>query len=163
MKNFNILFLSLLLLATAIHAEDKIYSFIGVQTSATQYEKVSTPTVGIKYGKQSKNIRTSIAYNYGKNSNNQYHTLIMQIDTGVLTNTFKDSALKPYLGASFGIMQHNNNSFNDKGYLYGANAGVTYLFNDVIDLDLGYRFMKTSKMENLSKINDLSFSMHYFY
>jgi len=163
MKKFNILFLPLLFLATAIHAEDKIYSFIGVQTSATQYEKVSTPTLGVKYGKQSKNMRTSIAYNYGEKTKNKYHTLIMQIDTGVLTNTFKNSVLKPYLGASVGIMQHNHNSLKDKGYLYGANAGLTYLLNDVVDLDLGYRFMKTAKIEDLSKINDLSFSMHYFY
>lgn len=163
MKKFNILFLSLLLLGTSIHAEDKIYSFIGVQTSATQYDTVSTPTLGIKYGKQSKKIRTSIAYNYGKKTNNEYHTLIMQIDTGVLTNTFKNSTLKPYLGASVGIMQHNNNSFKDKGYLYGANAGLTYLLNDVVDLDLDYRFMKTAKLEDIDKISDVTFSMHYFY
>lgn len=157
------LFLPLLLLSTSIQADDKLYSFIGVQASTTEYEKISTPTLGVKYGTQSRNMRTSLSYNYGEKTNNEYHTLIMQIDTGVLTNTFKDSALKPYLGASLGVMQHNNNSLKDKGYLYGANTGLTYLLNDVIDLDLGYRFMKTAKLEDLSKISDLSFSMHYFY
>lgn len=163
MKKFNILFLALLLLSSILHADDdKLYSFIGVQTSTSDYE-ATTPTLGIKYGKQSKNVRTSIAYNYGEESSNQYHSLLMQVDTGVLTNTFKEIPIKPYIGASFGVMQHDYNSRNDRGYLYGANAGLTYLLNDVVDLDLAYRFMKTSKLENINEINEFTFSMHYFY
>lgn len=164
MKNFNILLLSLLLLTSYIYAdEDKIYSFIGVQASSSEYETSSTPTVGLKYGRQSSNIRTSIAYNYGDQSDNEYHSLIMQIDTGILENSFRNIDLKPYIGASFGVMQHNHNTVKDRGYLYGANAGLTYLLSDDIDLDLAYRFMKTSKLENLDKISDVTFSMHYFY
>lgn len=163
MKKLNILFLPLLLLSTSIQAEDKLYSFIGVQTSTIKYQKVLTQTIGVKYGKQTKDIRTSISYNYGKKSNNNYHTLIMQIDTGVLKNRFKNSALKPYIGASVGVMEHTTNSNKDRGYIYGANAGLTYLLSDVVDLDLGYRFMKTVKLDDIDKINDLTFSMHYFY
>jgi opacity protein-like surface antigen len=63
-------------------------------------------------------------------------------------------------------MQQNDDSVipsRDRGYVYGVNTGLTYILNDAIDLDLGYRFLKTSKLENINKINDLTFSMHYFY
>ena len=167
MKKLNRLFLPILLLtSTAIQADDKIYSFIGVQTSAAEFEDTTAPTIGFKYGKQSENMRTSIAYSYGANSDKDYQTLIMQIDTGVLTNSFRDMAMKPYLGASFGVMQQKDSSVvpsTDRGYVYGANAGISYLLNDAIDLDLSYRYLKTSKLENIDKINDFIFSMHYFY
>ena len=166
MKKINTLFLPLLLLSSVLHADDKLYSFIGIQTSASKYESTSLPTVGVKYGKQTENLRTSIAYTYGEKSTNDYQTLLMQIDTGVLTNSFKDVALKPYIGASIGVMQQNDKSVvpsRDRGYVYGANAGISYILNDAIDLDLGYRYLKTSKLENIDEITDLTFSMHFFY
>jgi len=166
MKKLNKLFLPILLLTSVIHADDKIYSFMGIQTSVAKFENVSTPTVGIKYGKQSANMRTSISYNYGANGSDYYQTMLIQMDTGVLTNTFKDIALKPYVGATVGVMQQRDDSLvptRDRGYVYGVDAGLTYIVNDALDLDLGYRFLKTSKLENIDKINDLTFSMHYFY
>jgi hypothetical protein len=166
MKKINKLFLPLLLLTSLIHADDKIYSFIGVQTSATTFESDTVPTIGIKYGKQAENMRTSISYNYGEDGSNYYQTLLMQMDTGILTHAFKDIAFKPYLGATIGFMQQNDDGLvptRDRGYVYGIDTGFTYILNDTIDLDLGYRFLKTSKLENIDKINDLTFSMHYFY
>jgi len=166
MKTFNKLFLPLLLLSSVLNADDKIYSFIGIQTSATKFENVSAPTFGIKYGKQSNNLRTSISYNYGEKGSNYYQTAMMQIDAGILTRTFKDIAFKPYVGASIGIIQQNDDSLipsRDRGYVYGANTGFTYILSDAIDLDLGYRFLKTLDLENLDEIQDVTFSMHYFY
>jgi opacity protein-like surface antigen len=166
MKKINKLFLPILLLTSAIHADNKIYSFMGIQTSASKFEDVTTPTIGIKYGKQSENMRTSFSYNYGAKDSNYYQTLLVQIDTGILTNRFREMALKPYVGATIGVMQQNDDSLvptRDRGYVYGVNTGLTYILNDSIDLDLGYRFLKTSKLENIDKINDLTFSMHYFY
>jgi len=166
MKKIILLFLPIVLLSSSLFAQERLYSFIGVQTSTSKFDKITAPTIGVKYGKQSKDIRTAISYNYGKNSDDTFQTLIMQIDTGILTNTFKKSPLKPYIGASLGLIQHKNNnliSYTDKGYLLGANTGVTYIFNNNMDFDLGYRFLKTSKMKEIKDINDLSFSMHYFY
>ncbi len=166
MKKFNKLFLPLLLLSSMLNADDKIYSFIGIQTSASTFENESAPTFGIKYGKQSNNYRTSISYNYGEKGSNYYQTAMMQIDTGVLTRTFKDMAFKPYVGATIGVMQQNDDGLiptRDRGYIYGANTGFTYILNDAVDLDLAYRYLKTSKLENIDKIQDVTFSMHYFY
>ena len=166
MKKFILLFLSIILFSTSLFANEKLYSFIGVQASSSKFDKISTPTIGLKYGKQSKDIRTAIAYSYSSKSSNSFQSLIMQVDSGILTQTFKDIAFKPYLGLSFGVIQHSNMEllgYDDKGLVYGLNSGFSYIVNNNIDFDLGYRFLKTSKMKKLDKINDLSVSLHYFY
>jgi opacity protein-like surface antigen len=166
MKKTILLFLPLLLFSTVLYSNDKLYSFIGVQSSVSQFDNFSTPTIGLKYGKQSKDMRTSIGYRYGNTSNNTFQSLIMQIDSAILGQTFKDIVFKPYVGASFGLMQHKNIKllgYDDKGFVYGINTGLSYIVNNNIDLDLGYRFLKTSKMKNIDTINDISFAMHYFY
>lgn len=141
---------------------DKIYSFIGVQTSMSHYEDVQTPSYGIKYGAQSNMWRTGISYSYAKEGNSAFHTIVMQMDRGVLTNSFEDLAFKPYLGFSVGAIQYKNN-ITDKGYMYGLNGGFTYIVNNSIDLDLGYRYMKTAKMTNIDKVDDINLALHYFY
>lgn len=166
MKKFILLFLPIILFSTSLFANEKLYSFIGMQASPSLFNDTIAPSIAIKYGKQSKEIRTSVAYGYGKNGNNAYQTLIMQIDTGILTQKFKDIAFKPYVGLSIGVIQHKNKeliAYDDKGFLYGVNTGLSYVVNNNIDFDLGYRFMKTSKLKEIETINDLSFSMHYFY
>jgi len=165
MKTINKLYISLILLSTSLSATDKSYSFLGIQAGNSFIEGKSISTVGLKYGVQTRKYRTSINYNYGKNSDGIYQTLITQIDTGILIHTFKNSLLKPYAGLSFGIMQEKNriSSIIDKGYLYGVNTGLAYIFNDALDFDLGYRYLKTSKLNKIDSINDLTLSMHYFY
>jgi len=166
MKKFILLFLSIILFSTSLFANEKLYSFIGIQASASNFDKVSTPSIGLKYGKQSKDMRTSIAYTYADKFSDTFQSLIMQVDSAILTQTFKDIAFKPYLGASFGLIQHKNREllgYDDKGFVYGINAGLSYIVNNNIDFDLGYKFLKTSKMKELDKINDLSLSLHYFY
>jgi opacity protein-like surface antigen len=166
MKTFILLFLSTILFSTSLFANEKLYSFIGIQASASNFDKVSTPSIGLKYGKQSKEMRTSITYNYANKSSDTFQSLIMQVDSAILTQTFKEIDFKPYLGASFGVIQQKNRellSYDDKGFVYGINAGLSYIVNNNIDFDLGYRFLKTSKMKELDKINDLSLSLHYFY
>ncbi|CAA6815758.1 MAG: Unknown protein [uncultured Sulfurovum sp.] len=165
MKNFNTLYLSLILISTSLSASDKLYSFMGIQAGNSFVDGNSVPTIGLKYGKQTKKYRTSITYAYGEKSNSNYQSLIAQVDTGILLNQFKNSSLKPYAGLSFGVMQEENKqaSVKDKGYVYGANTGIAYIFNDALDFDLSYRYMATSKLKNLSSLNDLTLSMHYFY
>jgi len=165
MKTINKLYISLILLSTSLSATDKSYSFLGIQAGNSFVEGKSIATVGLKYGVQTRKYRTSLNYNYGKNADGIYQTLITQIDTGILINTFKNSLLKPYAGLSLGVMQEKNriNSIIDRGYLYGVNTGLAYIFNDALDFDLGYRYLKTSKLNKIDSISDLTLSMHYFY
>jgi len=166
MKKTILLFVSVILFSTMLFANEKLYSFIGVQASPSIFNNTIAPSLAMKYGKQSKDMRTSIALGYGQNGDNAYQTLIVQMDTGVLTQKFKDIAFKPYIGGSFGVIQHKNKKLmegNDKGFLYGFNMGLSYVVNNNMDFDLGYRFLKTTKMKELNNVNDLSLSMHYFY
>ena len=165
MKNFNKLYITFILLLTSLSATDKSYSFIGIQTSNSFVKGNLVPTVGIKYGLQTKKHRTSFNYNYGKNSNGSCQTLLAQIDTGILSNKFKDSLFKPYAGVSFGLMKidKEGTTLNDKGYLYGINTGVAYIFNDALDFDLSYKYLRTSELKTVNEISDISLSMHYFY
>jgi hypothetical protein len=164
MRFFKIL-ITLFLLNSTINAEDldKLYTFIGIQTSYTKYDDKDAPTIGLKYGKQNSLWRTALIYNYAVNSDDTYHSLIMQVDRGVLIDMFEDKPFKPYIGFSLGVMQHKNDYIKDRGYLLGGNIGINYVIDNYFDLDLGYRFLTTSKMKNLSNRQDLSISIHYYF
>ncbi|NEW61219.1 porin family protein [Sulfurovum sp. bin170] len=145
---------------------DKMYSFIGVQSSYTDYDNESAPTIGFKYGKQTDTWRTAISYNYAQNSDDRYQSLIMQIDAGVLTELFRDIPLKPYLGFSFGVMEHRNSAnapSKDRGYLYGLNAGFNYVINNSFDVDFGCRYMDGDKLEYVGSRGDITLSLHYYF
>jgi len=165
MKTITNLYISLIFIATSLSASDKSYSFLGIQTGNAFVEGKSTPTIGLKYGLQTKKYRTSLNYNYGRNSHHSYETLLAQVDTGIFINNFKNSLFKPYAGFSFGVMQERNrvSSLIDKGYIYGINTGIAYIFNDDLDFDLGFKYLRTSKVKKIDSISDLSLSMHYFY
>ena len=137
---------------------DKMYTFIGVQGSYTDYDTKTTPTLGLKYGKQTDIWRTAISYNYAKASDNRYQSFIIQVDTGVLTELFREIPLKPYIGFSLGMMEHKNSSntpSKDRGYLYGLNGGFNYVINNSFDIDFGYRYMDSDKLEYIGNRGDL--------
>ena len=165
MKTFNKLYLSLILLSSSLLAVDKSYSFIGIQTGGSFIKKDFAPKIGLKYGLQTKKYRTALSYNYAQQSKNKYQTIIIQMDTGIFSGIFRNSLIKPYAGLSVGIMQEEDklSSTKDRGYLYGANTGLSYIFNDDLDFDLGYRYLETSKLKNIASVSDLTLSMHYFY
>jgi len=147
------------LLLTSLSFADKSYSFMGAQTSFLNYDGLSSPSFGLKYGVQKGMWRSSINLDYSKNGDNSLGSLILQVDKGILKN---DSPLKPHVGFSFGLVEHHKIKSNT-GYGLGLNTGVTYLLNDAIDLDLSYRYLYTSKIDNLSSVNTLTLSLHYFY
>lgn len=165
MKTFNTLYLSLILLSSSLPAADKLYSFIGIQSGATIANKNTAPTIGLKYGTQTRKYRTSLSYSYGEQSQTNYQSIIVKVDTGILTKTFKNSSFKPYAGVAFGAMQENNKltSVKDRGYLYGLGTGITYIYNDAFDFDLSYQYLATKKLQNIDSLSDVTLSMHYFY
>lgn len=160
--------LTLTLLSPSVYAFDNgsTYSFIGVQGSVSDYDGISTPTLALKYGQQSSAWRTAISYNFAQNSDDQFQSLIAQVDYGVLTELFAELPLKPYVGFSLGMIQHANdtNSIDtDYGYLYGLNGGINYVLNNDFDIDLGYRYMRTNKLESLDSMSDIMLSLHYYF
>ena len=142
---------------------DNIYSFIGVQGGYSTYDNIDAPTIGISYGKQNSEWRTKINYNYANGSNNDFHSLIIQVDRGIFTELFMDYPFKPYIGFSLGIMEHTKGSFNDIGYLFGGDIGVNYVLNNSMDIDLGYKYMDTKKLKKIGDRGDLMLSLHYYF
>jgi len=161
--------LILFIFNTISHANiltDKFYTFIGVQSAYTDYDKKSAPTIGFKYGQQTDKWRTAISYNYGQASDDKYQSFIMQVDAGVLTELFKEVPVKPYLGFSLGLMEHRNSSnkpSTDRGYLYGINSGFNYVLNNSFDIDFGYRYMSSDKLKFIKNRGDLTLSLHYYF
>ncbi len=150
------------ILLTAIGFAGKSYSFLGAQTSIVNYDQISAPSVGFKYGIQKDMWRSSLNLDYSENGSNTLTSLIFEADRGVLQETVKELPVKPHIGFSLGLLQHTN-TVTDKGYGLGLNTGLTYLLNDKIDLDLSYRYLSVSKMNTISTLNSLTLSLHYFY
>ncbi|MCH9740740.1 MAG: porin family protein [Epsilonproteobacteria bacterium] len=153
-------------LASADDGSETMYGFVGVQASASKYDDISTPTLALKYGQQSSYWRTAISYNFAANSDDQFHSIIAQVDHGILTEIFADLPVKPYVGFSIGALQHrnsNNEVDSDNGYLYGLNTGINYVVNNDLDIDLGYRYIKSSKLKYLDSVSNLSLSLHYYF
>jgi opacity protein-like surface antigen len=150
------------LLLTSLGFAEKSYSFVGLQTSYVNYDSVSSPSLGFKYGIQKGLWRSSINLDYATTGNNKLSSLILQVDRGILQTATRNSLFKPHAGFSFGLLQHKHTQ-SKSGYGIGLNTGVTYLLNDAIDLDLSYRVLSTSKLDGVGAINTLTFSLHYFY
>lgn len=150
------------LLLTSLSFAEKSYSFFGTQTSFLYYNGIASPSIGFKYGIQKDMWRSTINLDYGTTGSDSLASLILQVDKGILKNIAQKSPLKPHAGFSLGLLQYQGNS-TDQGYAYGVNTGVTYLLNDEIDLDLSYKLMMTSKLDNVNTLNALTLSLHYFY
>lgn len=161
MKRINKLFLPFILLTSSLMAESKVYSFIGIQAGTTVVSNEASPTLGLKYGQQTKNFRTTLSYNFSSNKATS-HTLLAQIDMGILRNSFRNLPFKPYMGLVGGVMQFDD-KVTDRGYLYGMGTGIAYMLNDKIDFDLAYRYLQTSKIKEFNHLSNVSLAMHYFY
>ncbi len=143
-----------------------LYEFVGVQVGATDYDGVTAPTVGVKYGQQNRLWRTAISYNFSQNSDDTFHSLIVQVDRGVLTELFVEYPFKPYVGFSLGVLQHDNSHHRispDRGYLYGLNGGINYVLNNELDVDFGYRYLRTDQLEYIDEISNFTLSLHYYF
>ena len=150
------------LFLSAFSFSESSYSFLGAQTSYLNYNSISSPSLGLKYGVQRGMWRSSLNLDHAQNGNDKLSSFILQVDRGILKKTMKKSPFKPHMGFSMGILQHDNKA-QDKGYGFGINTGVSYLLNDAIDLDLSYRYLSTTKMNSISSLNSLTLSLHYFY
>jgi hypothetical protein len=153
-------FLMLLINPIFLSANDKSYSFVGVEIAHNSYAHTSSPSFGIKYGRQSDMIRTSINLTHASNSGDNLETLIVQVDRCVLSSLFTNDAIQPYVGFSFGIAQHDG---KDKGSLLGLNGGISYILNHSMDINLETRISTASKMNEVSNLNNITLSLHYFY
>ena len=157
----NKIIISTLLLTSLIFAE-KNYTFVGAETSLVNYNGVTSPSIGLKYGVQNAMWRSSLNLEYAKSGSDTLTSFIFEADRGIFTEQSKKSNYKPHVGFSVGSIQHRN-SKTERGFSYGVNTGVTYLLNKKMDVDLTYRLIKVNQIDAFSSLNSLNLSLHYFY
>jgi hypothetical protein len=174
-KKFNKIILSLLIISSFGYSSNdgitEMYEFVGIQTGITSANgtgtygaDATTPSIGFKYGQQTSQWRTAIYYNYAQYSDQRFHSIVAQIDYGVLTEAFAEFPFKPYVGFSIGMMKHSFDNDSNSDMIYGAGIGVNYVLNNRMDLDIGFQHMLTgSKLENLDGLDNLNLSVHYYF
>ena len=174
-RKINKILLSLVIITSFSHSKDdgiiKMYDFIGVQTGISSLSAgdksasdITAPTIAFKYGRQTSEWRTAIYYNYTYNSDNKFHSLIAQVDHGVMIDSFTQFPFKPYIGFSVGMMQHKFNGESNSDFVYGVDTGINYVLNNIMDLDLSFQHMLTGgKLKNIDDMNNLSLSLHYYF
>ncbi len=174
-KKFNKIILFLLIFSSLGYSSNdgitEMYEFMGIQTGVSSVNikaesgsDILAPSIGFKYGQQTSQWRTAIYYNFAQNSDDKFHSVVAQIDYGVLTEAFANAPFKPYIGFSIGIMQHSSDDGSNSDFIYGVDTGVNYVLNNNIDIDLGFQHMLTSsKLKSLDGMNNLSVSLHYYF
>ena len=145
-----------------LQADNLTYSFVGAQTSLISYENTTAPSFGLKFGKQADMWRTTLSIDYSTDGSDSTTSLFLESDRGILSELFKDSKFQPYVGFSVGMLQHKNET-TDSGSGYGLNTGLTYIFNNDIDLDFGIRVLNVKGIDAVGHMNNLTCSLHYFY
>ncbi len=174
-KKFNKIILSLLIFSSLGYSSNngitEVYEFMGIQTGVSSVNikaksgsDILAPSIGFKYGQQTSQWRTAIYYNFAQNSDDKFHSLVAQIDYGILTEAFADFPFKPYIGFSVGIMQHTYDSDSNSDLIYGVDTGINYVLNNNMDIDLSFQHMLTgSKLKSLDGMNNLNVSLHYYF
>ena len=159
---YKIIIITLSLIPALLQADNLTYSFVGGQTSIISYEDTTAPSFGLKFGKQADMWRTTLSIDYSTDGSDSTTSLFLESDRGILSELFKDSQFQPYVGFSVGMLQHKNET-TESGSGYGLNTGLTYIFNNDIDLDFGIRVLNVKGIDAVGHMNNLTCSLHYFY
>jgi len=138
-------------------ANDKLYQFMGINSSIDRIDGKTNLSLGAKYGQQNGLWRTSL----NLNASTDYQAFIVQSDRAIFKDAFETYQLKPYMGFAFGYLGSSLKGV-DSGLVYGGDLGLNYIFNDKYDIDLGYRYLVTNGKNNAG-LNNLILSLHYFY
>ena len=147
---------------------EEVFSFIGVNTSykelqsASDYQldQKSHVTFGMTLGIQALKWRTDANLEHG----NDYTSFSLNADYIVLDSMFGTPKIRPYLGLNVGYLSYNDLKLTDTdGILFGTNVGLILYANDVVDIDIGYRYDKVSGFDGLDTLQGVSLSVHYFY
>jgi hypothetical protein len=175
------------LLFTSLYCQEEEFPFIGVTVSThdisidTAKDDATNESFGIKYGRQTVDWRTMLAFS----TNSNYRSFSLEIDKFLTDELFGTSKLRPYLGFSVGTINYeskllgnadtntttsteeNNisttNDVDSSGYYYGLNLGLTIYAADSLDADIGYYYYKIEDFENVENMQGVTFGLHYFY
>ncbi len=147
---------------------EEVFSYIGVNTSykdiqpVSEYQpdKTSHVIFGLTLGMQALKWRTDVNLEHGNN----YTTFNLNADYIILDSMFGTPKIRPYVGLNVGYLSLQDDKLTDTdGIFFGANAGFILYANDVVDIDIGYRYDKVSGFDGLDTIQGVTLAVHYFY
>ncbi|KIM08457.1 MAG: hypothetical protein KU28_03395 [Sulfurovum sp. PC08-66] len=153
---------TLLLISSLSWGDSTKYPFFGIVGLSSAINGENGGVVGIRYGQQSQDWRTSFTV---ETPYQEYQFISVAIDRTLLYS-LTTSKLRIYGGlVGAAILFDKNDGSGDKsvGYGYGLGAGLMYYLTDNIDLDLGYRYMLVNDVDNLDEISSFGFALHYFF
>jgi hypothetical protein len=139
------------------------FHFVGltVSTDAMDFESIvdmpsqDETAFGFRYGRQTLEWRTVFTLSGNKDLQN----FGLEVDKILVDELFGMPEIRPYLGASVGYLNYEEND----GYYYGGNFGFLLYATDTIDVDLSYHYYQVNKLEPLDTMQGASLSIHYFY
>jgi hypothetical protein len=146
---------------TRQHAEN--YQFVGTLLSVktSKFEGIGTKTdatLGFRYGIQDTAWRAMVTLE------KDYRGFTgAALETDMLFNTLAIDAfkIKPYIGASMGYYNHEEN--DDKNAIFGLHGGFIINVSDTIDFDFAISHKQKRETDNLKSLNELTLSIHYFF
>ena len=172
----NKLSLATILLTSSIYAKDSFSSemFLGIETGYSSIESTSIiekrtqqqgPEFGFRFGAQNKEWRTTVSAHHFNKNRQQYFKAILKFDRFIWSSLYEvdDIVFKPYMGAHVGWLQYTNEiDQSTDGFIYGAQAGITWNVLREVDFDIGYRY----SLSDASRVNHISgfvFGVNYLY
>jgi len=118
-----IILLTTLLFSSLFSKQEEEFIFLGLSMSSKIIDLNSnneqSTSIGLRYGKQTLDWRTMFIYDYSK----ECQSFSVEIDKILLDELFGTPKIRPYLGATAGILKLDYDSLEDtNGYYYGANT-----------------------------------------
>jgi len=143
------------------------YSKIQGDTLFENNHESDDKELGFRVGVENLVWRTMLTYSQYDNSkaDQNLEKFIFSIDY-LLLNDGKEKGLNPapYVGLNASYADYESTFINENtGFLYGVEGGMIWSASQMITLDLGYRYMVTSQMENFDHSADVVFGLHFNY
>ena len=165
------LFILMLFFNLADAQFQKNFPFVGIFASTETINlNNEDPThksgIGIRYGQQSQDWRTTFTLDH---HNQSYNSFSVEIDKILLDEMFGTPKLRPYLGGTAGYLKYDEDALEgipfeeSNGFYYGGNFGFIIYATDDIDVDLGYHYYKVQNLDFLDDLHGLTLAVHYFF
>ncbi|SFV61927.1 hypothetical protein MNB_SV-3-1111 [hydrothermal vent metagenome] len=152
---------------TSLFAGQESFPFLGITLSTQTIDTKQTAdsseketTFALRYGQQTLDWRTIFTIEGDAN----YKTFSVEIDKILLDELFGSPKFRPYLGATVGYIDYNNEQITkENGVYYGGDFGFIIYASDNIDIDLSFHYYKCSDLEPLERMQGLSLGFNFFY
>jgi len=155
----------------------KTQSFIGIELGGTMVQadivgdfgeelnhKGTGLSFGLRLGAQNTQWRSMLFLDYfdSKGDNQNYERLGVQVDYFLVSSMLESSAFRPYIGLNGSYLNYESTDIDESGFGYGGEIGFVVAINQMIDLDLEYRY-SVSSFDRMANVGSVVLGLHYVY